>query len=354
MDPSIQELAQLVFDGRLLDRPQIEALATAGREHTEDLLYWADAIRRRFFGNRVRVCSIVPGRLGGCDQDCAFCAQSIRYDTPVDKRARTTPDEEILAAAAQARASGVPNLGIVYSGRAITERELQRLESLVQRIGSEYGLGVCASVGIVNAEQARRLAEAGVERYNHNLETSERYFGRIVTTHAYADRVRTVRAVRQAGLKVCCGGIFGIGETEADRIDLALELRRLEVDTVPMNFLHPIPGTPLADAAPLPPWEILRTIALYRFILPRTHLKMAGGRVRNLRDLQSWIFRAGATSILTGNYLTTAGRAADEDMQMLRDLGLEVERNNSTTGGDLHASTATRDAVARAHESKTD
>jgi biotin synthase len=190
----------------------------------------------------------------------------------------------------------------------------------------DYELSVCVSWGIITTEQARRLAGAGVSRYNHNLETSERHFGNIVTTHKYADRVRTIEAVKEAGLGICAGGIFGIGETEADRVDMALELRRLGADTVPMNFLHPIEGTPLGDAPTLKPRQILRIIAIYRFILPKTNLKIAGGRVLNLRDLQSWMFYAGATSILSGDYLTTTGRAVAEDMQMLADLGLEVER----------------------------
>ena len=185
------------------------------------------------------------------------------------------------------------------------------------------GLGACAALGIIDADQARRLAAAGLTRYNHNLETSERHFRRIVTTHAYSDRIAAIRAAQSAGLGICAGGIFGVGETDRDRIDMALTLRDLAVDTVPMNFLHPIPGTPLAYTPPLPPRQILTIIALYRFILPNAHLKVAGGRVLNLRDLQSWMFRAGATSILTGNYLTTAGRSANDDLQMLRDLGLE-------------------------------
>jgi len=170
----------------------------------------------------------------------------------------------------------------------------------------------------------QRLAAAGVSRFNHNLETSRRHFKDIVTTHCYEDRVKTIQAALKAGLGVCAGGIFGIGETEDDRIDMAVELGRLGVDMVPMNFLHPIPGTPLGNTPALPPREILRIIALYRFILPKTHLKVAGGRVLNLRDMQSWIFYAGCTSILTGNYLTTAGRAVEDDLRMLKDLGLET------------------------------
>ncbi|MCK4959544.1 MAG: biotin synthase BioB, partial [Planctomycetes bacterium] len=279
-----------------------------------------------YFGNEVRVCSIVPGRLGGCDQDCAFCAQSVRYDTQVSKSVTVLSDDEILAAAKEANEKGVPYFGIVYSGRAITEKELSRIEKLIATIKSDYGMGVCVSLGIISADQAKRLVKAGAKRYNHNLETSERYFSKIVTTHDYSERVATIKTALDAGLKVCGGGIFGIGETEADRLDMAFQLRELGVDMVPMNFLHPIEGTPLGSAKKLEPMEILRIIAMYRFILPQTNLKVAGGRVLNLRDVQSWIFYAGCTSILTGNYLTTAGRSVEEDMQMLKDLGLKVGR----------------------------
>ena len=325
MNSMISDIADVALEGGELDKAQAEELIAEGRKDFDDLLYWANKIRQRFFGNKVKVCSIVPGRLGGCDQDCKFCAQSVRYDTHVDKKAKVLSDEEILAAANEAKDKGVTNFGIVYSGKRISEEELLRIESLAAQIKEEFGLGVCASLGVLTAEQAGRLAAGGVSRYNHNLETSERHFGDIVTTHEYGDRVRTVEAVKEAGLGVCAGGIFGIGETEADRIDLAFELRRLGVDMVPMNFLHPIEGTPLGDMQTLQPREILRIVALYRFILPNTHIKVAGGRVLNLRDMQSWIFYAGCTSIISGNYLTTAGRAVEEDIQMIEDLGLEVD-----------------------------
>lgn len=328
MNSTICEFGEKVIAGDLLDRGQADLLSVESSGDVRDLLYWANLIREKYFGNEVRVCSIVPGRLGGCDQDCAFCSQSVRYDTAVGKQAVTLSDEEILAAAAEAKKNGVGHFGIVYSGRSITESELVRIERLISKIKSDYGIGVCASLGIISGEQAQRLAKAGAERYNHNLETSERYFSQIVTTHDYSERVSTIKAVLAAGLKVCCGGIFGIGETEADRIDMAFELRALGVDMVPMNFLHPIAGTPLADAERLEPMEILRIIAMYRFMLPEANLKVAGGRVLNLRDLQSWIFHAGCTSILSGNYLTTAGRSVEADMQMLKDLGLKIKREN--------------------------
>lgn len=325
MNETIALLAGRVLDGELLDRAEIDTLLRESKSDYDDLLYWANKIRQKFFGSKIKVCSIVPGRLGGCDQDCAFCAQSVRYDTAVQKKAKVLSDKEILAGAAQAVENGAPNFGIVYSGRMISEAELARIERLVRRIRNEYDLGVCVSLGMITAEQAKRLAQAGVSRYNHNLETSQRHFGNIVTTHNYADRIRTIEAAKEAGLGICAGGIFGIGETEADRVDMALELRRLGADTVPMNFLHPIEGTPLGRAETLRSMQILRIIAIFRFILPKTNLKIAGGRVLNLRDLQSWMFYAGATSILSGNYLTTTGRAVAQDMQMLADLGLEVD-----------------------------
>ncbi len=325
MNEVIAGYAEAVLGGGVLGRGQIDQLAGAASEDPDDLLYWANRIRQKHFGNSVRLCSIVPGRLGGCNQDCAFCAQSVRYDTHIEKTAKTLGDEEIIAAAEEARDNGVPNFGIVYSGKAVTEAEFARLEVLIARITRQTGLGMCAALGIIDAEQGRRLAAAGLKRYNHNLETSERYFGRIVSTHSYGDRVAAIRAAQSAGLGICAGGIFGIGETEADRIDMALELRGLGVDTVPMNFLHPIAGTPLGERSALSGREILGIIGMYRFILPEVNLKIAGGRVLNLRDLQSWIFYAGATSILTGNYLTTAGRSAEADIQMVKDLGLVVE-----------------------------
>ena len=326
MNQNITELAQVALTGGVLDRPQIDLLIEHGAaDGLWDLLYWANRIRIKFFGNRIKVCSIVPGRIGGCSEDCKFCAQSAHYKTAVDT-GKTLTDEEILTAAAQAKESGVPNFGIVYSGRAISDDELTRVERLVERIGKDYGLEMCASLGTITAEQAKRLAAAGVSRYNHNLETSQRHFADVVTTHKYADRVATIHAAKSAGLGICAGGIFGIGETDSDRVEMALELRHLGADTIPMNFLHPIEGTPLAAAESLGPLEVIRIIALYRFILPAANLKIAGGRVLNLRDLQRWIFYAGATGILSGNYLTTAGRAIADDIQMLTDLGLEVDK----------------------------
>jgi biotin synthase len=324
MNKTIEMIAAKVLDGGFIDRPEIDTLCKESQACPDDLLYWANAIRKRFFGDKIQVCSIVPGRLGGCDQDCAFCAQSVRYDTYLDKKPKVLSDEDILSGAREAKQKGVPHFGIVYSGRAVSEKELARLERLIEQITREVGIHVCGGFGILNEVQLTRLAKAGMKRYNHNLETSRNHFGKIVSTHSYDDRINTIKASIAAGVGVCAGGLFGIGETEQDRIDMALQIRELGADMAPVNFLHPIPGTPMGDQPTLKPVEILRTIALYRFILPRTNLKVAGGRVLNLRDMQSWIFYAGCTSIISGNYLTTAGRAVEEDLRMLADLGLEA------------------------------
>ncbi|MHC4618625.1 MAG: biotin synthase BioB [Planctomycetota bacterium] len=324
MNEKIGTIAECCLSGGEIDRGQIDILLAEAKTHFFDLLYWANRIRERFFGNKVRICSIVPGRLGGCNEDCRFCAQSARYSAGYAST-KTLSDEEVLSAAEQANLSGVGRFGIVYSGRAVGEKELARLGGLIAQIKERFGLKVCASLGTITEQQARRLADSGLSGYNHNLETSERHFPDIVTTHKYADRVNTIRAVQAVGLRVCAGGIFGIGESDGDRVEMALELRGLGVNTVPMNFLHPIEGTPLGEAKTLEPKEILSIIAVYRFILPKTTLKIAGGRVLNLRDMQSWMFYAGANAILSGNYLTTTGRAVREDVQMLKDLGLEVD-----------------------------
>lgn len=325
MIDKIAKIGQEIINGKLIARDEIEYLFSLGDDCLEDLMYWANKIREKFFGKKIKVCSIIPARLGGCSEDCKFCAQSANHDTAYSAPKYLT-DEEILEAAKAAKEKGVQNFGIVYSGKTLNEKELVRLEKLIPRIKNEIGIAVCGGFGIITYEQAVRLKNAGLARYNHNLETSERHFKNIVTRHDYQSRIDTVKAAGKAGLGLCTGGIFGIGENDSDRIDMALLIRELGVDMAPMNFLSPIKGTPLENTPVMKPREILRLIALYRFILPKTHLKAAGGRYLNLRDLQSWIFYAGATSIISGDkYLTTAGRAVNEDVQMIRDLGLEAE-----------------------------
>ena len=327
MSLRIEQLAREVLAGRQLGAAEATALVGASADRPADLLYWAHRIRRERFGDEVKFCSIGAGRMGACSEDCKWCAQSARYATHVPSAAQRASAEQLTEAAEQAVASGASSFGIVNSGRTPGREDLDLVARAVPAIHAATGrhLTACASLGELDDRTAARLVAMGVRRYNHNLETSRRLYGRLVTTHRYDDRLATLAAARRAGLSLCCGGIFGVGETWDDRIDLALTLRdQVRPDVTPLNFLHPIPGTPLQEVQPLSPAECLRIIAVFRFLLPQVDLKVAGGREVNLRDLQSWMFYAGATSCLVGNYLTTAGRQGQDDLQMVADLGLKL------------------------------
>ena len=314
----VGELARGVIAGNEIGREDaLFLLGLAGNERY-DLFYWANRIKSARFGDTVSLCSIASVRTGGCSEDCRFCAQSSFYDATA--AAACPGSDDLLAAAKAAEAAGTCCFGLVASGRGPTDDDIERLGPVIAEIGRETGLTCCASLGCLTERQAERLFELGVRRYNHNLETSERFFGEVVTTHSYADRVATVRAAGAAGMEVCCGGIVGLGETAEDRVDMAIALRELGVSGVPLNFLNPIPGTPLAGNAVLTPMEALGVIAMFRFVLPDRQIKIAGGREKCLRELQSWMFFAGASSSMIGNYLTTLGRDVEMDRQMLVDL----------------------------------
>lgn len=313
--------ARHVLSGRRLDRNEARSLTAVGGDAVYDLFYWANRIRMRFVGRYVKFCSIVAAKVGNCSEDCSFCSQSKRYQTEVKPGSLTV--DQMHSAAEQAMANGASSFGIVNSGRGPTERELDWLEPFFTDTADEGRIRPCATLGELTDDQARRLKDMGVLRVNHNLETSRRHFPKIVSTHSYEDRLRTIRIAKSAGLSICSGGIFGMGEDWTDRLDLAFELRDLGADVVPINFLNRIEGTPLYEhGEDLEPMEALKIIAIYRFILPDREIKIAGGREKILREMQSWMFFAGASSFLIGNYLTTYGRTAELDHQMLRDLGL--------------------------------
>ncbi|MBI5725902.1 MAG: biotin synthase BioB [Planctomycetes bacterium] len=338
MTAPITRKARRLDDGGLFDRKKLIGLTGLAGGDPYKLIGMANEVRGRHFGRAVRLCSIVPGKLGACGEDCKWCAQSARHAAKGGKPVTApsvTPSEEIVKAARTAACSGVGSLGIINSGRRPSDAEVERVVKAVQMIAEKAAaggvdefdsqFGVCASLGAINADQAQRLAKAGILRYHHNLETSRAFFPKMVGTHGYQERLDTLKAARQAGMKICCGGIFGVGESWTDRVDLILTLRdEVGPDCVPLNFLHPIAGTPLAGATPLPPLECLCIIALFRLAMPKTDLLIGGGRVSNLRDMQSWVFFAGATTLMTGDYLTTSGRPAKQDIQMIRDLGLEI------------------------------
>ncbi len=328
----VGDLAAGPLEGRGLDRDQAEQLRPVLSEDLPAVLYYADRIRRRHRGDRVRLCGILAAKLGMCGEDCAWCAQSSRHETAIEPYPLPRADE-LLRRGRRALRGPVGHLGLVTSGAAPSASEFERLCKVIGELAAD-GARPCASLGHLDERAARRLAEAGCRRYNHNLETSRAHFPKVVTTHTYDDRVATARAVKAAGMELCCGGLFGIGETMADRIDLALAVRELGADVVPVNFLNPIPGTPLADVPRLSPRECLATLAMLRFVLPDRQITMAGGREVNLRSLQSCVFYAGADGLIAGDYLTTAGRETEDDLQMIADLGLQVAEERSETDGE--------------------
>ncbi len=321
----IRVLGRQVLAGGALSRAEAEWLFNL--EETADivdLMGWANRLRERHKGNAVHLCSIVNAKAGGCPEDCRFCAQSAANETG-SPRSGLISSEDMLAAARQAQANGVGTLDLVVAWRGLKEGPV--LDEVCQRLDelTQSWIGVCGCLAGADPNQAvaDRLKQAGLVTYNHNLETSRRYFPHICSTHAYEDRVRTIGYLKQAGIRICSGGLLGMGESRADRCDLAYALKELDVDIVPLNVLNPVPGTPFEDVPPLSPFETLKTIACFRLILPRQDILIAGGRTVNLRDLQCLIFLAGASGLMVGNYLTTPNQPVERDLQMLKDLGLE-------------------------------
>jgi biotin synthase len=331
MEATIARLAERVLDGELLDRHDAEFLTHIRGDDLYDLFYWANKIRIKFVGRDVKFCAIVAAKVGGCSEDCKFCAQSAHYDAPSKEQSQLS-DDQVLDSAAHAAAVGADSFGIVNSGRSPTRRELEEwLKPIMMKIATEGKTRACATLGALTPETAKFLYDCGIRRINHNLETSERHYPSIVSTHPYSERMNTLRIAKEAGLSLCSGGIFGMGEVWQDRLDMLLTLREIGVDVVPLNFLNAIHGTPLENQPKLAPMECLKIISIARFLLPDKELKVAGGREVCLRDLQSWIFFAGADSTMIGNYLTTYGRKPEMDHQMVLDLGLMWR--NYTGGG---------------------
>ncbi len=318
--PTVEHAVKRIKSGEYLSKDEARELLQV--EDIYDLLYGANRIRQKFKGNVLDFCSIVNARSGKCTEDCAFCAQSSHHKT----ESPTFPlisSEDILKQAKSAHEAGACRFGIVTSGRGVqSDSDLEIIAGAIERIAHENPIARCASLGELSSENARLLKKSGLQRYHHNLETSERFFPKICTTHTYEDRVKTVLIAKDAGFEVCSGGLFGLGESWEDRIDLAITLRELDVDSVPLNFLASVKGTPLGDIPPLTPMEILKVVALFRYLLPTKDIKVCGGREMNLGDFQSWIYYAGANGTLIGNYLTTTGRPPEEDLHIAKSLGL--------------------------------
>ena len=323
----ISSLGRKVLAGGELDRAEAMFLFDLDADgDILELLSWSNRVREQFKGNKIHLCSIVNIKAGACSENCRFCAQSAAYDTSSPRYGLVDP-EPIRAAEDEALANGVTGLGLVAAWRGIEEGHI--LDDLCRRFEEMKKNGKArpdASLGIIrNPAVARRLADAGVECYNHNLETSRRFYPEVCTTHTYEERLDTLKYLKAAGIKICSGGILGMGETRADRCDLAFAIKEVGASFVPINILNPIPGTPMEGQPPMPPMEALKTIACFRLILPTQEIMIAGGRVVNLRDLQSMVFMAGASALMVGNYLTTVNQPVEKDLQMLKDLNLDPD-----------------------------
>jgi biotin synthase len=318
-----QTLADQALAGEILTRESAHAVLQAPERELLNLLAAAYRVRYHYWQNRVRLHFLLNAQSGLCPEDCHYCSQS-KLSTAAIEKYPLMAETEILNAAARAAELKAGTFCFVISGRTPNEPTFARVLDAVRAVKARYPLKVCACLGLLSEEQAHRLAEAGVDRVNHNLNTAESHHDEICTTHTYRDRVHTVEHVKAAGITTCSGGILGMGETDDDIIDLALSLRRLDVTSVPLNFLIPIPGTPMAGISHLTPTRCLRILCLFRLILPSQELRIAGGREVHLRSLQP-LGLYPANSIFVGDYLTTPGQAAQADWDMIRDAGFVLE-----------------------------
>jgi biotin synthase len=318
----LRGLVREVLGGKALSPEDAFSLVSVEGAGLFGLFSAAGEIRERFRKNKVDLCSIINAKSGVCPEDCSYCAQSSKSkaEIPVHPLLK---ENEIMGKAFEAKEAGVRRFCIVTSGRKAGARELREIASMVGKIRG-LGLLPCATLGLLGKDELSMLKDSGLERYHHNLETSERFFPRVCSTHTYGDKLKTIGAAKAAGLSVCAGGIFGLGESWQDRIDMALALRQLNVDSVPVNFLIPVNGTPMGNTAPLHPFEALKIISLFRFMLPDKAVRVCGGRRQVLGEFNSMVFMAGADALLTGNYLTTTGTSYEDDLRLIRQYGLEV------------------------------
>jgi biotin synthase len=313
----------LLDERRLLSPAELAGLAALAPESLPALAALAHEVRLAWCGPTVEVEGIVSAKTGGCPEDCGFCSQSARFASPV-KAAPLLDLDALLAAAEETAAVGGSEFCIVVALRGPDERTLARVIEAVPLIRDRTGLNVAASLGILTPQQARRLADAGLHRYNHNLETARSFFAQVVTTHTWDERVDTCRLVREAGMELCCGVLLGMGESDEQRLELLGQLRDVDPAEVPVNFLNPRPGTPLAGRPLVEPLDAIRWIALFRLALPGVILRYAGGREVTLRQLQALGLTAGINALIVGNYLTTLGRAPQDDLDLLADLAMPV------------------------------
>jgi biotin synthase len=314
---------RLVRDHRRLEPSHLAELAALPDTAVPSLAALAHEVRLAWCGETVELEGILSAKTGGCPEDCHFCAQSSRFDTPVLATPFLDPDE-VVEAARETAGLGASEFCIVLAVRGPDERTLGRILDVTARVRQATGLNVAVSAGILEGDQARRLAAGGVHRYNHNLETARSFFAQVVTTHTWQERWDTCRRVQEAGMELCCGVLLGMGETDAQRLELVGQLAELDPAEVPVNFLDPRPGTPLAVRRPVRALEAIRWIALFRLGLPGVILRYAGGREITLGELQAMGMTGGINALIVGNYLTTLGRDPQEDLELLADLRMPI------------------------------
>ena len=317
------DLAARAIAGERISRADAAAVLAAPAAELMTLLDAAYQVRRHHWGQRVLLHVLDNAKAGACPEDCGFCSQSSRYGSPGGEEPMKSVDE-LVEGARRAVSARARRYCMVTATRGPSQRDLDTICAAAERIKAESNIELCASLGLLTEAKARRLRAAGVDRFNHNLETSERYYDQIVSTHTWADRVETVRLARDAGMQTCVGGIVGLGEDEQDLLDLAIALRDLDVDSVPVNFLDPRPGTPLGERPRVEPTYALRALCMFRLLHPRTDLRVAGGREVTLRSLQVMALWP-ANSIFTQGYLTTTGATPAADHQMILDAGFTLE-----------------------------
>ena len=316
-------MANLALADTCPSRSECVELLQTSNDQLLDLINAAYRVRKQYFGNIVRLQMLLNAKSGACQEDCHYCSQSSISTAAIDRYSLVSPQKMMEGARRAARANA-QRFCIVISGRSPLDREIKEISTAVMQIKKEIPIQVCCSLGLLNEQQAIQLKAAGVDRVNHNLNTSEAYHPSICTTHTFQDRVATLQNARAAGLELCSGGIIGMGEQDEDLIDLALTLRDVNPDSIPLNMLHPVSGTPFEEKHELTPQRCLKILCLFRFIHPRTEIRVAGGRERNLRSLQPLSLYV-ADSLFVDGYLTTPGQSASEVSQMIEDLGFTIQ-----------------------------
>ena len=316
----IKAIERKVLSGKGISREEALFISAISGQDIFDLFFSANKIRAAFRGNKVDLCAIINAKSGACPEDCSYCAQSAKSSAEI--AAFSLIDKNIVfQKAREAKDGGAKRFCLVTSGKKASAQDLEKIAEMVALI-REMELLPCATLGLLNKDELIMLKDAGLERYHHNLETSEKFFAEICTTHTYQDKIKTIKQVKETGLSLCSGGIFGLGENWEDRIDMAFALKEINPDSVPINFLTPIKGTKLGIRDYLEPFDALKIISLYRFILPDKEIRVCGGRMQTLGEFNSFVFLSGADGLLIGNYLTTLGRKFEDDLKLIKQYGL--------------------------------